>query len=246
MQDDTSTVRLVARRFVGVAAALVLAACSSGSARPPDLGDCLSTDGGCTVSPGGGGGSSSDDGSTTTCGVSADDSMCTLCAGESCCAGLSTCFGNAGCQNLLNCEESCGGFASCVTACEDQFAASLTAFDELETCLTTRCPVCSQAGVGDPCIPGETACNAGLVCQRSWCTKACVGSTGCTGLGAGGGNALGLPNACIATTSGDICFPGCASDSDCAEFPGTYCFATTAIEGAGLQVCTPFPDAGTE
>ena len=39
---------------------------------------------------------------------------------------------------------------------------------------------------------------------------------------ANGGNFTGNPGACRHLTTGDFCFPGCAGDADCTDFPGTY------------------------
>ncbi len=230
---------------------LVVGACSSATSLPPAIPDCVASDSAVCSVPGVTVGSAAGEGgaggTTGACGVNSADSQCTQCANASCCASLTTCFASSDCQNLLSCQESCGGLAACASACLREFPSAGAVFDELQSCLATKCPVCSEAGIGDPCIPGETACIAGLTCVDSWCTRACTSDANCTGLGPEGGNAAGSQNACIVSRSnGDICFPGCVSNTDCSSFPGTYCFATTSAGAASVLVCTNLPDASTD
>lgn len=235
--------------LVNVALAWVaLAACSTDSAHPPLLGPCEFDGASCSVGAVGGGvGGAADSGATpSACQVNAGDSQCTQCAEASCCGAFAACTASADCENLLNCEPSCAT-AACVSSCETQSPNGVALLDTLQACLQTRCPVCSELGVGDPCTPDGTACNAGLLCSGLWCTKGCLRSTDCAGLGPAGGNALGFQNACIVTaTAGDQCLPGCAADSDCSSFPGAFCFATTSSEGLSVRVCAATPDAGTD
>ncbi len=230
---------------------LVVSACSVSPARPPELGTCEFGDASCPVSiiSGGTQGGEEEGGtSSITCQVSAGDSRCDQCANASCCQPLSMCSESLDCQNLLNCErQTCTGALDCVGNCQSQAPKGVALLDSLTTCIEAKCPVCSQLGIGDPCSPFGIACNPGLVCNGLWCSKACTRSTDCVGLGAGGGNALGLPNACIfAAAVGDECQPGCNQDSDCSEFPGSFCFATSSSEGAAVRVCVPPPDAGAD
>ncbi len=147
----------------------------------------------------------------------------------------------------MSCEASCGGYAGCVTACQQQYPGSVTTLADLSSCANLKCPVCSELGVGDSChLPGST-CNPGLSCGGLWCTKACARASDCAGLGAAGGNAAGQPNACIFSPSeGDVCFPGCSTDADCAPFPGTYCLVTTSVDRLSVAICASSPDASTE
>ncbi|HTB73298.1 MAG TPA: hypothetical protein VK762_08630 [Polyangiaceae bacterium] len=241
-------------RVVPAAAALtwvVLAACTVTPSTPPDLGSC-DADGGAPCGAGavgGGGTSGGGDGGTSssTCSVSAGDSQCDQCASSSCCPSFAACTQSADCENLLRCEQSCAGAAGCTTNCQSQSPNGVGLLNTLTACIDVRCPVCSQFGVGDPCVAQASTCNPGLSCSGLWCTKACTRSTDCEGLGAGGGNALGLPNACMLTTAaGRQCVPGCQTDADCTSFPGSFCFATTSADGLSVQVCTPPPDAGAD
>jgi len=201
---------------------------------------------------GGGGGSGSGGGDDAGedagggCSVSAAESQCNQCAGTDCCASLETCAQSTSCQNLLSCVGSCAT-QSCQAACEQQFnGAASTTYQALLRCITSKCAVCGELGVGDPCSVSGATCNAGLTCGGLWCTRSCTKASDCTGLGANGGNFTGNAGACRHVTSGDFCFPGCAGDNDCADFPGTYCVQTTAIDGSSVSVCAAGPDGGLE
>ncbi|HLK40322.1 MAG TPA: hypothetical protein VKU41_26405 [Polyangiaceae bacterium] len=228
-------------------AVLAALACSSRTSRPPELGNCVPDDSGCTsVSVGGGstGGGGGEGGAAQGgCTTSSSDSLCDQCAGANCCAPLASCSQATGCQNLRNCEQTCGASASCIDTCQTQFASGTSPLALLVSCLEAKCPVCSQIGVGDPC--GGQACNAGLTCQGLWCSKGCARTADCTGIGPNGGNLLGRRNACMAASSGLTCAAGCMTDADCQPFPSTYCLATTSADGLAVQVCTSYPDGGS-
>jgi hypothetical protein len=223
---------------------LVAVACSSSAGRPAELSDCV----GCftpTVAAGGGG--PTVDSGENSCGVSADDSLCNQCAGADCCPDLSACLASTDCQNLWSCETSCSGQSSCVGGCQQQYPNSVALFQALGACVTQKCTVCSELGVGDPCEPGGVACNAGLSCGGLWCTKDCARASDCLGLGAAGGNVLNEESACVRTSSSQgVCFPGCETDADCTDFPGTYCFETTSVDALSVRICATSPDAGTD
>ena len=206
-------------------------------------------DGGtCSTTIGGGGGSSGGEGGVDggPCSVSAGSSQCGVCATTSCCSALEQCAGSMDCKNLLSCEDDCRGGATCVTACEQKYPAAVSTLQLVSGCLARDCPVCNESGVGDPCGPQFPACEVGLTCTGLWCTRPCVRAADCVGLGPGGASDLGFANECMATTSGEVCTPGCASASDCAYFPGTYCLSTTSADGTAVSVCAPLPDASTD
>jgi hypothetical protein len=225
-----------------------LLACSAGESRPPPLGDCVGDDAACsppTGGTGGGGGTPGQDGASN-CAVNAGDSMCSQCASMSCCAQLGACDASTDCQNLMSCENACNSGA-CVTGCQQNFANGVTQLSALTSCLSRNCPVCTQLGIGDGCQAQANPCNAGLTCNGFWCTKSCTRASDCTGLGAGGGNALGQQNACIyGAASGNTCVPGCTTDSDCTAFSGTYCFLTTSVDGLSVSICQSSADAGND
>lgn len=233
------------RDLGGVVAALALAgACSSSDLHPPVIADCVPNDAGCSTSSvaasvGGGG----DDASESCSAASAPGaSQCIQCAGAHCCTALTACSNDATCENLLSCEQACGAVSSCFTNCQQEFAAGQATFNALESCLAGSCPVCDEAGIGDPC---EDDCVVGLSCAAGgWCSKGCTTSAACAGVGPNGTNAIGQPNACLTVAgAGDVCVPGCASDADCVNFAGTFCYSTTAIDGTAVQVCYRAADA---
>jgi hypothetical protein len=234
-----------------VLAVLLVGACSSTSA-PPTLGDC-SGDGGCGRSSSGGGTSSGggddgggDDATGGACSVSTSLSQCDQCVGNDCCADLQTCQESTSCENLLACVDACTTQA-CQTTCEQKYnGVASTTYQALLLCISQKCAVCDELGAGDPCGASSVACNAGLTCGGLWCTRACAKASDCVGLGANGGNFTGNPNACRHLTTGDFCFPGCSSDTDCTDFPGTYCLQTTDLVGTAVSVCAAGPDAGLE
>jgi hypothetical protein len=238
--------------FVPVAAPLawlIFSACAETPSNPPYLGPCESDGASCGAGVvGGGAGTPEDSGaSSSSCPINAADAQCAQCAEASCCASLDACTASTDCQNLLRCEQSCAGAAACASDCEGQAPNGVALLNELTSCLDVKCPVCSESGIGDPCVAQGNACNPGLSCGGLWCTKACVRSTDCAGLGAGGGNELGFPNACVATASaGGQCRPGCQTDSDCALFQGSFCLATTSSEGVSVQTCASPLDAGAD
>ncbi len=236
--------------FIGALAALLPAACSQSPSRPPDLGPCEVDDASCTATSLGGGTGGGEDAATSAgaCPSSAGDSQCAICEETSCCTPFVACTGNMDCNNLLNCERMCSGAVGCASMCETGPQVNgESMLGNFTSCVETKCPICSELGIGDPCVPLGVACNPGLTCSGLWCTKACLRSTDCVGLGGGGGNTLGLPNACIETAgAGGQCFAGCNTDADCVAFPGSFCFATTSSEGLSVQICQPPPDAGAD
>jgi hypothetical protein len=240
----------VKRLGVGLVILVIFPACSSSSSRPPLLPDCQANDAGCSTQIGVGGGD--DSGSAASCDQMdlSGSSQCTQCAGLQCCSQLTTCLGgeDPDCASLYNCEEACGGLASCVASNCGKYTSALATFNELETCLLGKCAACSESGIGDPCAGSANGCAAGLTCLYGWCTEDCTASSTCAGLGPNGTNALGLANACLTIVgTGDVCVPGCATDStdsDCASFAGTLCLPTTAVGGATVQVCSRIADAG--
>jgi hypothetical protein len=227
---------------------IALPACAGATSHPPGLGDCSGVDGSCGapgVSAGGGGPAVEGGVAAGGCAVSALDSLCAQCENAQCCTSLAACAIDVDCENLSSCEENCGS-TTCIAACERQSPNGIAGLATFTTCVEAKCIVCSQSGVGDPCDHAASGCNAGLSCGGLGCTKPCARATDCAGLGAGGGNALNLPNACVVIAgAGEVCAPGCSVDADCAAFPGAFCFATTSVDGLAARVCASTPDAGT-
>ncbi|HEY3817035.1 MAG TPA: hypothetical protein VGL81_07690 [Polyangiaceae bacterium] len=226
---------------------LAIVACSS-TELPPTDGDCVSVDGStCSVNVIGGSSSGGEGGADGgSCSETAGGSQCGVCAASGCCSELEQCSGSTDCTNLLNCENDCSGGSACVDACQQQFPTAVSTLQLLSSCLTRLCPICAESGVGDPCGAGYYACETGLTCNGRWCTKSCIHASDCEGIGAGGTNSLGFTSACMASSQGDLCVPGCAGAAGaCTDFAGTYCLATTAADGTSVSVCTSLPDAST-
>lgn len=225
-----------------VLAWIAAVACSSQS-RPSELGECTPSPGTtCTSGSGSSGGSS--DGGVTACEADGGDE-CDQCGAQNCCSQYVTCEGDTTCANLLSCEDSCTTLA-CLNSCTNQYPTAVSELQLITSCLNSRCPVCAQSGVGDPCGNGYSACQVGLSCNGEWCTKACSQSSDCTGLGAGGANTVGYPNVCVVTSTSALCTPECTSTSaGCEYFVGSYCGSATAIGNTTVSVCLPPPDASS-
>ncbi len=175
--------------------------------------------------------------------MSAGQSQCDQCAYADCCADITACFTSAACTSLYDCIAGCAGSPACVKACSSQYPQAQLAYQQLASCVSLRCPVCSEAGAGDPCA-GGVACVTGLSCSGSWCTRSCTATSDCAGIGPGGGNYTGQPGACVHLPGGFECVPGCSTDADCSAFEGTYCEQTTSVEGVAVSVCGALPDGG--
>lgn len=232
-----------------------LEGCSSESF-PPEIGGCVPTDAaGCISAVGGGvstgGGVGGGDGSVEemesgvgVCNAGSSASRCDVCAYASCCAQLMTCEDSGQCHGLLNCVMGCASSA-CIDGCNQAYPESVTSsLDTFESCVTLKCPICSESGVGDPCGPGGNACVAGLACNGLWCTKGCVQTSDCIGIGPNGGNFTGYPSACIASTQGDLCTPGCGTTADCSDLPNSLCLSTMSLDRLAVSICSTVPDGG--
>jgi hypothetical protein len=242
----TWTPRRIRASLTALFVVAVAAACSS-SSMPGEIPGCIPVDGGkCSVSTGSGGSSGGSGADSGVCAAYADASACDACAASSCCSELTTCLDDTACANLDSCETSCDGTTACITACQNQYPTGVSDLTLLFDCLSDRCTVCAQSGVGDPCRAPFPPCATGLTCNGDWCTETCVHSSQCTGFGTNGENGLGETNSCMITSSGYFCAPGCAvSPSDCDDFPGTYCVSTTTADNppATVSVCAFLPDA---
>jgi hypothetical protein len=227
-----------------LAALVVLGACSS-ELLPPAIGDCSGAgDASCAESPTTSVAVSGGDGGSSICNAGASASQCDTCANAHCCTQLSMCTTTNQCNNLLSCVMGCGGASACIDGCNQTYPASVPTLEAIDTCLTLECAVCAEAGVGDPCTPGASTCVADLTCSALGCTQECAHSSDCGGIGANGGNLTGQPNACIATAHGEFCSPGCATNDDCARFPGTFCATTTSVDSLAVSICSTLPDGG--
>ncbi|HEY3821674.1 MAG TPA: hypothetical protein VGL81_31120 [Polyangiaceae bacterium] len=149
--------------------------CSSASARPAELGDCVRVgDAACTTpDPGGGSGSgpggngdsgASDTGSVATgCGTAASllgsqNTACVPCvegtgeAGMSdCCMAALACSGQSACTGLLQCIVACASTdTTCQSTCQNNNPNGVQAYDDFAACLSTNCsPECPTLPTGN-------------------------------------------------------------------------------------------------
>jgi hypothetical protein len=229
---------------------LAFIACSS-TTLPAELGNCIPGDEiPCSVGGGGGGGSSGGDsgaeGGGGSCSADPGASQCNQCGATRCCSTYDACASATACQELATCVYNCPT-TGCITSCKQQFPTAVVAYQALESCVSLQCPVCNESGVGDPCYGDR--CVAGLSCGGLglWCTKSCLHASDCAGIGPNGGNvAAGEANVCVPTSNGNQCAPGCTTNVECIDFPGTYCHSTLSTDGATVQVCAAFPDASSD
>jgi hypothetical protein len=238
-----------------VAAVLLVFACSASSSHPP-VENCQ---GNCTGGGGGGGGSGSGssgvggdsggDAPMGPCGVAPNSSQCVLYMGRQCCTQLKGCTGSIACQNLFECVNACGAGTTCQNMCDQAFPTGQGAYQLLVQCAQTAGSPCTESGTGDPCGSFGYPCALDLTCNGTWCTltRECVADSDCTGIGPGGGNELGLANACIRLAGGATeCAPGCRTPQDCSIFPGTTCIHAFDATGSDAFVCGSITDAATE
>jgi hypothetical protein len=167
-------------RLIGASAAwatglgLAVLACSSNSARPPELGDCVkTTDAACpTPDPGLGSGVGPGDGGTSDTGtvdegvsgcgtaqnaIVTQNLSCVPCIegtdGTSigCCGADLACSAQTDCITLLECMVGCSG-VGCAT-CENNAPAGVQAYNDLAQCISQncspQCPALPQAGTAD-------------------------------------------------------------------------------------------------
>ena len=156
---------------------LAAAACSSETARPPELGDCVKTGdascGGLGGSSGGGAGPT--EGGTGESGTISDaagacgtaqtllptmNTACIPCiegtsgTGSSCCEADLACSGVGACTQLLQCMVACAsGDVTCANTCESMQPTGVTAYNDFAQCLASQCspecPTLPQGGTAD-------------------------------------------------------------------------------------------------
>jgi hypothetical protein len=150
--------------------------CSSNSARPAELGDCVkTTDAACpTPDPGGGGGggpgglhdSGASDGgavedTASGCGtaqalLASQNTSCVPCVegtsgtGNGCCGADATCSAQPACLNLLQCMVGCSlTDATCANTCENNNPNGVQAYNDFAACLSLNCsPACATLPQG--------------------------------------------------------------------------------------------------
>ena len=167
----------------------------------------------------------------SACADLVGESTCATCVANSCCDSYNACENDNACVALLDCAT---GDSSCINDNQSGQAHA----NALNDCLTNQCPICSEAGIGDPCGTGGVTCATGLTCTGLWCTKSCAGDSDCAGIYMNGENASGGENRCaINGENAAVCFPGCATTADCGSNTGTTCLEYTASVTGTTDVC---------
>ncbi len=92
----------------------------------------------------------------------------------------------------------------------------------------------TNGDIGDPCSSATpavwSACTEGT-CEVGWCDTTCTSATDTSC----GSNSAGMQNYCVENSKNAFsCFPGCASDDDCAPYTNTFC---QPINGGAAFVC---------
>ncbi|HEY8038804.1 MAG TPA: hypothetical protein VIF15_03390 [Polyangiaceae bacterium] len=179
----------------------------------------------------------SDGGGTPACPLGGGASACHQCIAAQCCAQSNACSADADCTSLLSCEASCAD-AACQSRCQATYPGGVGPFQDFLGCVTGRCAVCGQAGVGDACTSSSNTCAPGLTCGGAFCTRSCSGDADCAGAYDDGKNQSGGANVCALDASqATVCFPTCATSADCAHLPGTSCVSDSVAAGGTGQVC---------
>jgi hypothetical protein len=168
-------------------------------------------------------------------------STCQSCFATSCKVECGSCGADKDCDEALTCLSNCTT-ETCMNNCLTGVPqASLTLLKGilgeggcLDTKCTTQCassPAPTKKRTGDACTTGSE-CETGT-CNGRWCSESCNTNVDC------GINTSGDLVWCVANNGGTrTCFPGCASNADCAAFSGTTCKAVTATNGASTRVCS--------
>jgi hypothetical protein len=199
-----------------VASALVLGFAACGNNESGGSGGGAA---GTTTGPGGGPG----------CGATVFSPLveCQACVQANCCTELEACDTGTPCAHLLDCltaNKCSAGDAACVTSCEDQNNAGVTAAQALESCYDTSCST-------------QTACRTGAICQSGLDVAnvecgMCLGSSCCSEW---------------TTCAADATCSGCATSqgmaSGCQE-DSLYNAATTCERDKCSSTCTQICDTG--
>jgi hypothetical protein len=166
------------------------------------------------------------------CSNAMNPTPCTTCLSTKCCNVFSACQASAACVALSDC-------ATGDTSCEKDNTGGADDLKVLTACAERDCVICSESGIGDPCGSSGATCGPGLTCTGLWCTKSCAGDPDCAGAFQSGENGSGGQNRCaLNAENAAVCFPGCATVSDCSAFPGTSCAEATAPDGDATNVCS--------
>lgn len=167
-------VRISYGAFWAAVVGQAVVSCSSNSARPAELGNCVVVgDAACTTpDPGGGGGAGPGDGGSSSdtgtgvegasgCGtaqelLASQNTSCVPCVegtsgtGNGCCGADMACSAVAACTNLLSCMLACAATdTTCQNTCENNNPTGVNDYNEFAACLATNCsPQCPTLPTG--------------------------------------------------------------------------------------------------
>jgi hypothetical protein len=181
---------------------------------------------------------------------------CTQCldgasaAGGACDAAVKACGANKACSNLDQCINACQDDA-CAKTCEMHFAAGVTLYNQLNSCLNTACQAactdpcttCEQGSVaaGGACATQAQACGSGSACESvDSCLNACAANdvacaSGCEQANAAGTQALKALVTCVQTACASTCEDPCTVCQDQA-------LGTSGACDMSAQACINTPD----
>ena len=214
-------------------------ACAESSGHPPELGTCEFDDASCRASVvvGGDAGTARTAGrARAACPINAGDSQCTQCAESELLPVVRRVHGEHGLpESARAASRAAPAPLACASDCEGQSPNGVALLDELTSCHRGEVPRLQPARESAipavaralPAIPGSSC--SGLVVHEG--LRALHGLRRARAPGAE--THSGFPNACVATAERrrSSAGPAAQTDSDCALFPGSFCFATTSSDG---------------
>jgi hypothetical protein len=136
---------------------------------------------------------------------------CTIACTNSASCGVNTAGLPNYCAENANNQNTC--FPGCLTDSDCDLFNGATC--QPLTATTSICSTSSSGGfIGDPCSTDadcvEGSCESGIL----WCTQSCVTDADCDGP-----DSAGNPTYCVINgNNNSICFPGCATNADCAVY----------------------------
>lgn len=163
---------------------------------------------------------------------------CGQCGQAQCCAKASACMGDADCSALLACVVKCSGTSSCIDGCVSKYDGGLALLDAYLTCTESKCAgKCGETkrGIGDKCT-ADAQCKSATCTNpggNGWCSQGCRTNSDCLGTH-GTGNEFGGLNYCVPTDDGNMCFPSCTTNADCAKYDS----AMTCKVAGTVKVCS--------
>ncbi|HEY8042538.1 MAG TPA: hypothetical protein VIF15_22205 [Polyangiaceae bacterium] len=179
------------------------------------------------------------------CGVSIPVPGCADCFTAHCHDQCDLCTADQPCIGAWNCSLLCAGDQTCTTGCVLGLnSGSQTLITSMAKCFTDHCTTActppTGTGIGDACTSNAGCASNTCAGSSAWCTETCSASNAkCAGTGTDGVNEYGFSNWCIENSNNAFtCFPGCSSNSDCVQYPGTTCQPAKDATGFATTICS--------